>query len=673
MFIHLRFYLLSFISLLAVTFGEKVLFAVAQSPLGEDGSLIELGQTLAWGIRFDLAAAAAFTLLSGTSAYLLFRLLRVPFARASEYASFVAAAVLILIHGADLLYFEESGRHLGYELKEGLNSGASLAAAAMETYFGAVLLQLALIALFFPVNRWLFRRLGTKTKASDSWHRFVLPEAQWFIMLLISVVLVRGGLQSVPLEPLHAQEIGNASRAALTLNGTYNALFSSITPYSIEPVLGEQPTAADRAQVQALYASASVPPAPWHSKPPNVVFVLLESWAAQHMSAYGFDLPTTPVFEALRAKGLTTDSMFADGLRTTEGIFATFCSAQNPLGATVAQTQLQNYDYDCLPEILARRGYGSAFFQGTLENTSGTGAFAQLLGFEESYGKTEMPAPQMEPNSWGHHDPDIYRFARERMRKMDQPFLVGINTNSTHDKRVTSGIEPVFGNESRTEGYLSVLHFADQALGEFIDSVRADPEIGETIFVLLADHTGLKTGDIVRDHTIPFVLYAPQIEPRRIARPASQRDIAPTLLDLLGLDTPSWFTGKSLLRNDEEPYFADFYHAGRLGWLENDRLVTFPVKKPEQRQCYTYAAISMAKQRVPCDAEGDRQQVRALAFTRVFQQLLFSGDVRGFGQLKDGSKSPLTGFKERLKAGGRPVDMTQNKPAVSKSGKLDAL
>ena len=635
MLVHLRFYLLTLISLFAVSFGEKVLFAFFQTPLGEGLSTLELATTLAWGIRFDLASAAALTLLSGTIAYLLFRLLGVPFARASEYTAFAAGTALIFIHGADLLYFAEAGRHLGYELKEGLNSGASLAGTAIGTYTGAVLTQFGLIAVFFLLNRLWFRRLGGAAALPADWRRFILPETQWFLALLASVVLVRGGLQSVPLEPLHAQAIGDTNRAALTLNGAYNALFSSITPYTVRPVMDTGLSAADYRRIRALYPvnSAAVTP-PSAPVPLNVVVVLLESWSAEYMSAYGFDRSTTPNFKELRTKGLTTRGMLADGLRTTEGMFAIFCSAQNPLGKTVAQTQLQNYDYDCLPELLSRRGYSSAFFQGTYRNTSGTGAFAQLLGFAESYGKEEMPPPELEPNSWGQHDPDVYRFALQRMLTLDQPFIVGINTNSTHDGHMPPGVRPAFTDDDRNASYLNTLHFADQALGDFIRAVESTPELRNTFFVLLADHTGLKPRSLVSKHAIPFLIYSPDhIEPRFIDRIASQRDVTPTLLEILGLTGPDWFTGKSLLRTDQGPYFADFYHGGHLGWIEDGRLTVSPAREPGKTRCYN--TVDGEKER-PCDSAGFEQQKRGLSFTRIFQHLLFSGEVRSFSGIRSG-------------------------------------
>src|SRR5690606_15770647 len=148
------------------------------------------------------------------------------------------------------------------------------------------------------------------------------------------------------------------------------------------------------------------------------IMILLESWSAPYQHAYGYDKQTTPFFDALRERSLTTLATTAGGHRTTEGIFSTMCSWQNPLGQTVAQSQLQNYPYHCLPAILAERQYHTAFFQGTLKNTSGTGAFAQLLGFRHSYGKEDVREHHYPQNSWGLQDPDLYRFTLEKLKAM---------------------------------------------------------------------------------------------------------------------------------------------------------------------------------------------------------------------------------------------------------------
>jgi hypothetical protein len=431
---HFAAFVRTLLLLTAIAFAERAVFAGYHADLGAGLALWQISGALAKGLRFDLAIAAMLTFAVYFPAYASERLLRLDFVTTFRRLTYLAAVALVLIHGADLLYFDEAGRHLGYEIKEAYQSGSELIGAAFTAYTWQVMMQLGLLSLACAAVYVVMAGAGPGRRMfapQKRWYHHFAAEGNLLGVFLAAAVLARGGLQSVPLEPLHAQTLGDPKAAALALNGAYNAVFSLATPYSVERVMGASPTDEQRKLVAALYASAAVPAARAGSNapPPNVVIVFLESWSASHMGSYGSVNITTPFFDELRSRSLTTREMLAGGHRTTEGMFATLCSAQNPLGATVAQSQLQNYRYDCLPGTLKARGYHTAFFQGTVSGTSGTGAFAQLLGFEQSYGKEHVARHRLPHNNWGLHDPDLYEFALEKMGSLPRPFLVGINTN----------------------------------------------------------------------------------------------------------------------------------------------------------------------------------------------------------------------------------------------------
>lgn len=625
-----RLFLQSLLLLLTVTFVEKGIFALYHTELSGNLPWQTLLGTLLWGIRFDLAISAAFALIITFVAWLAHRLLRRPLIPTLRWGTFLAGALLIGIQGADLLYYGEAGRHLGYELKEWYNSGSSLAVAALQTYTVPVLLQLMLFIPLYYLSRWVFG-LGNTIHVYHGFPRTLLLEVQLVFLVLLSVVMVRGGVQSVPLEPLHAQEIGDNHRAVLALNGGYNALFSSITPYSISPVFAAEPTAEEIALVKAQLRSSDGPLTVTPRPKANVIFVLLESWSGAYLQSYGYDKPVTPNFDRLRKEGITSRAMMTGGHRTTEGMFATFCSLQNPLGQTVAQSQLQNYDYHCLPRIAHEAGYHTAFFQGTNANTSGTGAFAQLLGFSDSYGKADMPPPKLPENSWGRHDPDIYDFVLAKLRAMPQPFMVGINTNSTHDAQLPAGSAVSFGEGAPSS--LSALHFADGALGDFVTAVRSDPQLKDSVLVLLADHPGLTPPDAYRASMIPFVILAPGLTPEELPDVLSQRDVAPSVADLLALPGQGQFTGQSVLRRIK-PRVADFYYQGNLGWVHQGDVVVTQLNRNSEQNCFDLSAGTTLPQPRSCNAEDSDLAKQAQAFTHMSQSLLFSGQLESLSRLR---------------------------------------
>jgi phosphoglycerol transferase MdoB-like AlkP superfamily enzyme len=636
MFSYLRLFLLPLLLLLLVAQAEKGLFVLYNADQFSGLGIGDILYAMEWGVKFDLAVASVFAFFAYLGAYLAHRLLGRNFAISLKFSSFIAATLLLLLHGADLLYYGEAGRHLGYELKEGFNSGTTLATAALQTYTVPVVLQLLLLLPLYFFNHLLFRRSTNRPPhKSPLGLRTLGIEASVVIALLLSVVVARGGLASVPLEPLHAQEIGDSQRAAIALNGAYNAIFSSVTPYSVKPIFANAPTESELAKVRRMIndvAPHSDRPAQRH----NVVMLLLESWSGAYMASYGYDKQTTPFFDVLRERSFTTLGMVAGGHRTTEGMFATLCSWQNPLGNTVAQTQLQNYDYDCLPELLGNQGYSTAFFQGTLENTSGTGAFARLLGFVDSYGKEDVLEHRYPYNSWGLQDPDLYSFVLKKLHQMPQPFFIGINSNSTHSTELPPDITPQFNGDAPTTPYINTLHFADAALGEFIHAVETEPAFRDTIFVLVADHAGHSPAGTLKKYLVPFLIYAPGlIEPTRLEVMSTQRDIAPTLLSLLSLKTTSSFSGSSLLQSST--HYADYYHQGVLGWVEGKRGIEIPLDEQQKMTCYELLDAPFRQQPDDCSESDQKQRQRALAFTHLSQSLLFNGKTSRFSQLH-GSK-----------------------------------
>jgi len=605
---------------------EKGLFVIYHAKQFSDLSAGSILYAMLWGIRFDLAIAGLFAFLAYFAAYLAKRLLRRNFSDALQQTSFIAAALLLLLHGADMLYYGEAGRHLGYELREGFNSGSSLALAAMKTYTWPVLMELALLLPLYLFNRVLFRRFAPQSPESEHPLGFIRLESALITVFLFSAVMIRGGIASVPLEPLHAQEIGGANRAAIALNGAYNALFSSMASYDAKPLVSGELTDAQRKLIRQQVGPQPV--VSGNTKPYNVVLLFLESWSAVYMKSYGYTKDTTPYFDSLRKQSLTTDETMAGGHRTTEGLFATLCSWQNPLGETVAQSQLQNYAYDCLPKLLRKKGYTTAFFQGTLENTSGTGAFAQALGFEQSYGKHDIKQRQYEENSWGVQDPDLYRFVLDKLDNMPQPFFIGVNTASTHDSQVPESflakMEHPDGN-----GFVNAMHFADYSLEQFLNAYQHSGRFKDTLFVLVADHTGAVNSSIFDRYRIPFLIYAPGIvTPQHLPEISSQRDIAPTVLDILNQQQPSWFAGSSLLSEAPQQTIADYYHEGILGWVKGEHITELPIQGQTPIKCYQYSAAQHRKAIVECGSSLDKNI--AMAFTQLSQQLLFDGKIKTF-------------------------------------------
>ncbi len=637
------YFFVSLIVLTATGLLFKFVFYIYNANQFSSLSFSEVAYAVFWGLRFDLATAAMLTLLSCIVLWFFYRFLpkRTP--------AFVLLVIMLFVQISlqigDTVYFVESGRHVSYEMRDVFTDASGLFMTAVSKHGRFIVLSYILAFFIIFIAMKFAKRLLSFFAGRMRLSKFKLKhELSLLVVLLLSVILVRGGITGLPQSVISVFKIGDAKLAALTMNGAYSVVYGAInSSKEISQLPVKLPADIDVNKVmRALYPGKAESAVSKKVQPYNLIFILLEGWPADRMDGYGFDKPVTPFFTSLMQKSLLPLGVISGGVRTTEGIYAIFCSQQNPLGKTVAQTSLQNNQYRCLPEILKQQGWSTAFFQGTHKETSGTGAFAQAVGFTRSYAKEDMPEGRYTHNYWGAHDPDVYDFALDRIKEMPRPFLVGINTNSTHDLHIPAGVQAIFGDKNNELKYQSVLHFADQSLKEFFDKVKQTSFYNNTIFVILADHTGGKHKTTAAKYFIPGLVFAEDIvAAKKINHYVSQRDFSPTVLEMLGLPAAGSFAGKSFLpasgqqmKSNKNVYFADYFDAGTIGWLSKDLMVETNIINPSEIKCYTIARGLLNAELSECNDQHKTQSINALVFTSYSQNLLFSGKTKSFLNFK---------------------------------------
>jgi len=570
-----------------------------------------------WGIKFDFALSAVATLIV---TFLDFH------KKSLVFIAIIISNFLFLSQISDILYFYESSRHMGYEISDALTDASGLIMTAISQHT-----TLSLLSLFFTLilSFILYKHLNSRLNQITLNKFYIL---QKFLLILITVFFIRGMVQNIPLNPWQSNQIGDQKLASIALNGSYNAIFAlankskKLHPLKIPSIKKQTIEKNIRKIYNSKYTKYST-----NYQNPNIVFFFLESWSAVNMKSYGFKTTTTPFYDEILKKSIRPKAMIAGGHRTTEGLFATLASYQNPLGKTISKTQLQDFSYTSIIDILNKKGYNSAFFQGSSKETSGTGSFAQTLGFKKSYGKKDVKKRLYETNYWGIHDPDMYNFAVTQLSNMKQPFVIGLNGATTHDDKIPEGVEPkIFSDHKAMNKQLNALHFSDAALKEFVTTV--EDLYPNTLFVFLADHCGGVKGSSFHNYMIPFAIYSKNLPPKLYDTYLSQRDIAPTILDLAFGNYRQFslnFTGKSLLSDQKR--FADYFHHGYLGWIEKNKILEINIATKE-KTCYKIENYKDIK--IKCTEEILAFETRALSFTNLSQQLLFQGKVNTFENYK---------------------------------------
>jgi phosphoglycerol transferase MdoB-like AlkP superfamily enzyme len=558
-----------------------------------------------WGYKFDFAVSGFVALV-----VMLFS-----FSKLLSKSLFVGLTTLFFfIQIADILYYSEAQRHIGYEIADFFVDLIPLMQTALHQFFTLTLFGFAMgIGLVYLLSKIEVYEKFTK----------VTP-FKIVVLIAFSIFFIRGEFQHIPLQPYQANEIGDVRKAQVALNGVYNATYA-LSRASKEPKMLAivKPTQSEiKKSFISLYGDKHTPyVSNFQGKQPNVVLFFSESWSAKWLKPYGFKKETTPNFDALYEKGLKPKYMIANGHRTTEGMFATLASYPNPLGKSIAKTQLQSYHYDSLIFLFNKMGYSSMFFQGTSKDTSGTGSLAQSLGFSKSFGKRDVMERKYPENYWGVQDYDLYNFILTKLPK-NKPFVIGINGATTHDNVVPKEF-PLehYVNDEALNKDLNALHFADYSLGIFLKKMQK--RYPNTIFVFFADHCGGRIQGSLENYQIPFVIYTKGIKAKLVNTVISQMDIAPTVVDMVFGDYKQYLpnaTGKSLLSDTK--FFAPYFHNGILGWIEDNKHIEYNLQNHKLR----------------CKESKDeckKLKSHLLDYTYVTQKLLFSGKTQLFYKYKN--------------------------------------
>ncbi|MGW8370369.1 MAG: LTA synthase family protein, partial [Gammaproteobacteria bacterium] len=137
----------------------------------------------------------------------------------------------------------------------------------------------------------------------------------------------------------------------------------------------------------------------------------------------------------------------------------------------------------------------------------------------------------------------------------DQPFFSLVFTSSNHTPyQFPDGRIELYDEEKATVN--NAVKYADYALGEFIDTARASNYWDDTVFLIVADHNSRVYGPhLVPIHRfrIPGLFLGADIEPAVYEPIASQIDLGPTMLSLIGVSSAHPMIGLDLTR----PELAD--------------------------------------------------------------------------------------------------------------------
>ncbi|MCH2170340.1 sulfatase-like hydrolase/transferase [Myxococcota bacterium] len=310
-----------------------------------------------------------------------------------------------------------------------------------------------------------------------------------------------------------------------------------------------------------LAAACSAPPQP------NVVLVTLDTTRSDHLSAYGYDRPTSPNLEKLAADGARFDAAYATSATTAPTHASIFTGLHPPVHGVVRNGVPLSEATETLAERFAAEGYQTAAFVSSFVLQSRFGLDRGFEIYDDDFEKRESSGGGDSFEWEGRRVYEVFdrradhttrravRWLKEE-RDPNRPFLLFVHYFDPHDPyRPPRAFSERFASDHQGELerlialYDAEIAFTDLQLGVLLRALDDADLRDETLVVVTADH-----GEGLLDHghmahgaqlyeeatRVPLLARWPgRIPPGRVVDAhVSLVDLAPSLMDLAGVRGP---------------------------------------------------------------------------------------------------------------------------------------
>jgi glucan phosphoethanolaminetransferase (alkaline phosphatase superfamily) len=396
--------------------------------------------------------------------------------------------------------------------------------------------------------------------------------------------------------------------------------------YAFEPTARREAVARRDAAIRAAY--------PRHvgaGRKKNVVLIMVDSLRADRMQVYGYQRPTTPFLSQLVRDGRMkkVDEAFSTCSESFCGITSTLASREfRHISARTFQLQ----------DVLRDEGYQAWFLlSGNHRAWNGLPSFYRV-------GEDDMLFDGSETERYTMDDDRVVLEGLERVPAaadrpsffyvhLMSPHYLGVQLPESHvfthpDDRVSPGLEPytILDQLNKPDRYDDKVLQADGIIRQLFEALSAKRYLDDAIVVVTGDH-GEGLGErhwahgwnlYNEDIRVPMLWYDSRPATYPDLTFATHIDIAPTILDRLGLPIPETWEGQSLLKPARERFtnHQTYFFPNRFAVLYRSGPSLFKfIATPEYGQEELY------------DVTNDRGEIRNLVAERPDLAALLRGKV----------------------------------------------
>ena len=254
----------------------------------------------------------------------------------------------------------------------------------------------------------------------DKKENIFLKFTKTLFSVLVFIILIRGGIQEIPINTSDAYFSDKLIVNDVTVNPNWN-FFQSIlksknnlngNPY--EKYSNTEAINFINSMHENNYDTSSV----LTNSKPNIIFILLESWSADNIESFGGLKGITPNFSQLCNQGLSFTNFYSNGWTSDQAMTSIFSSFPVfPYASIINQTD-KSRKLPCLNKSLDSLGYNSSFFFG------GQLTYGNIKGFllSQSFDlvKDENNYSSLKSGRLGVHDEYMFSQFKKELSKINK-------------------------------------------------------------------------------------------------------------------------------------------------------------------------------------------------------------------------------------------------------------
>lgn len=494
----------------------------------------------------------------------------------------------------DAFYFWQTSMHVESVLFQNLNIYAikGVLATMSNILLAAIIGGIAFILLLF--------RVPTPSKRKPNFVWSLLCVAMFTIGLnLADKLLLSGGMWCV--EEIIGSYITienektrliyrNMLSVPINLNFLSKAMFDTDKMASAKHVEMRELTDKDKKTLHKL--GIDVPKEAVQKIPPQydrVVLLILESMHRDYINYYNENIPekATPYLNKMVIRYPHLNRYYSSAVPTTQGLNATFRSH------LIMDKDVPGKGTPSLFRVAQAAGYKGIFM-----NASSQYYANELKEYPDQFGmQVYIAKEQLEKfgytgaSGWGYHNDVMYEHTLRILEEnRGQKLLLVTKTLDMHQPYPYTGYrweEMPEGVRDNPNVTVRGVYWVDKTIEHFFTEAEKRGLMDErTLFLITSDHnphsggeyTKLveKANDKLSIAPIPLLFISKNLGPLdelRTNEYASQIDLAPTLLYLMGLDIPEKFMGRNLLQPARVPFALGYFGGKAFYWSAKQHFV----------------------------------------------------------------------------------------------------